>query len=818
MADESTSSATDPSAPEISGGAATSDQPGIADLGVLLVHGIGEQAQGETLTKFAEPIVEWMRDWLHREARDGSLVASKPLDAALRPPLLPPGTPANTRVIIGTVRDDPREEGVVQQWLFAEAWWGSQVLTPPISSFTMWLITRGPWLTLFHFNQRLLASPALHNGWKWLIGVPLSIGWVVLSLLLTVVLVAASLLAVVPIGRVRRAVFTVLRRIAGVVGDAYGQLRSPIQRAAFERATLDAMQWLRPRCRRLAVIAHSQGAAIAHGALRSGEPKADLLVTVGAGITKLEALRYLERLGPADRIAPFLAPLLIVATVVVTLRTRALGLAETQSTFVLPLALGALGIALLAQVWLTVRQALRSLREQSSRLSLVQAQPDLHWMDIVGTHDPVPGGELVRFFDLPTIDSRPVPILRSWIADHTSYWTARLSFMQVLVPRLAECAELPALERNPDAGANLAEAERRLRVDLLALGAARWFDLAALAVPFVVARDRLIGAVDRFRGVLAGRGGADAPAAPLRFVDETIGKVEQALRWTAEVVAGDPAAWARPAVNLGVALLLLSLALLAWRRLEFAVWRAWSAGRNEKALRGPLKLEKLPKQTQVETRFYVVLRETLTRTAMAATLLMALVVSVTWSFAPAKVNEAGIYRLLGQTASWLFLLFFLVSLVTERVKEFVSLRERWQQWRGTHSIDITWPNLRAVLARVFEVALGLLLVWLVIDLFVTLPAFLKPNIIFIGVFTLFRGLLGVLDRIWERLDRAGAGTRWKVILLTLPIATGAAAAAALAFAPRNEPLEVSAIASGVAFVGLIAAGIIVLGLRVRAPN
>jgi hypothetical protein len=691
MADESNASATDPPAPQGSGDAGGSGQPGVADLGILLVHGIGEQAQGETLTKFAEPIVDWMRDWLHRESAQGSLVASTPVDAVLRPPLLPQGTPAHARVVIGAVREDARDEAVAQEWLFAEAWWGPQVLTPPISSFTLWLVTRGPWLMLFHFNQRLLASPTLHDGWKWLIGVPLSVVWVVLSLLLTIVLVAASLLAVVPIGRVRRAVFTVLRRIAGVVGDAYGQLHSPIQRAAFERATLDAMQWLRPRCRRLAVIAHSQGAAIAHRALQTGQPKADLLVTVGAGITKLEALRYLERLGPSDRIAAFLAPLLLVVTAVVALRTRALGLADAESRLVLPVALGVVGFALLAQVWLTVRRAFRHLREQSTRLSLTPAQPDLRWMDVVGTHDPVPGGELVRFFDLPTIDSQPIPILRSWLADHTSYWTARLSFMQVLVPRLAACAELPVLKSNLGADAHLAAAQRRLKVDLLALGAARWLDLLALAVPFVVAPDRVITAVERLRAVLAGRGApgtADAQAAPLRFIEETIGNVEQALRWTAGVTAGDSATWARPAVNLGVALLLLSLALVAWRRLEFAVWRAWSAGRNERALRGPVRLDGLPQSIQVETRLFMALSATLANTAMAVTLLMALGVGVTWSFAPALANEAGIYRLLGQTAAGLFAVILVFSQVAERAKDFVSLRERWRRWRRTHS-DMT---------------------------------------------------------------------------------------------------------------------------------
>jgi len=294
-----------------------------ADLGILLVHGIGEHAQGETLTAFAEPIVEWIRDWLHRESTEGSLVASAPVEAALRPPLLPSEVPAHARVVIGA----SGEHAVAQEWLFAEAWWGPQVLTPSVTSFTGWLVTRGPWLLLFHINQhRWFASRDRHVAWKWLAGVPVSVAWAILSLLFGTVMVGASLVAIVPIGRVRAVVYEVLRRMTGVLGDAYGQLRSPVQRAAFEHAVLDALRWLRRRCKRMAVIAHSQGAAIAHRVLQQGEPKADLLVTVGAGIVKLEALRYFERLASVDRLAAFLAPILLVAAGVVVVGCIAAGM------------------------------------------------------------------------------------------------------------------------------------------------------------------------------------------------------------------------------------------------------------------------------------------------------------------------------------------------------------------------------------------------------------------------------------------------------------------------------------------------------------
>jgi hypothetical protein len=299
----------------------------------------------------------------------------------------------------------------------------------------------------------------------------------------------------------------------------------------------------------------------------------------------------------------------------------------------------------------------------------------------------------------------------------------------------------------------------------------------------------------------------------LRFIDEAIGNVEQAVRWTAEVIVGSQATWGRSAVNLAVALLLISLALLAWRRLEFAVWGAWSAGRNERALRGPVNLQGLPEPMQVETRLVAALSATLVNMAMAATLLMALAVSVMWSLAPAWVNEVRMYSLLGQIAAGLFAVLMLLSFVAERVKEFFSLRDRWRDWHTRY--DVTWPSLRAILLRIIDVALGLLIVWLVIDQLLTLPALLKPEIIFVGVLVLLRGLLALLDGIWQRLDGAGASTRTKVTLLMLPVVFGALAVTSLVFAPRAEPLQASTIISAVAFVGCIAAAIIALALRLK---
>ena len=37
------------------------------DLGVLFVHGIGQQVRGQTLTAWADPVIRWLQLWLGRD-------------------------------------------------------------------------------------------------------------------------------------------------------------------------------------------------------------------------------------------------------------------------------------------------------------------------------------------------------------------------------------------------------------------------------------------------------------------------------------------------------------------------------------------------------------------------------------------------------------------------------------------------------------------------------------------------------------------------------------------------------------------------------
>lgn len=757
----------------------------VADLGVLLVHGIGEQSQGETLSTFAEPVIDWIRDWLLGQFPANASIASEPLEARLRPPLLAADTPAHARVLIGRRREGGKE---TQQWLFAEAWWSPQVLTPPLASFTGWLLTRVPWLLLFHLGQSMPTIQRLPHPWSrlwpWRIDVPLQLAfgalvtplWLLLSLGIDTLLVVASTVALVPLGRVRRTVFALLRSLAGVVGDAYVLLRNPVQRAAFEKATLQALEWLRPRCRKIAVVAHSQGAAVAHGTLRQARPSADLLITVGSGIAKLEALRHFDRFGAADRACAALAPLFLLGAAVVALRSNALGFTGIG---VLPSALGIGGVSCLLGAWMSVRDTLAAMRRDSAQLAL----PDsLRWCDIAATHDPVPQGELTKFFDLP-IHARPVPVLRSRIHDHTNYWNARAAFLPVIVEELDRCAGGNFLALGTgDSVARFAAARRVFHVDLRVLQLAKSLDAAAVLLPLFV-HDRLVAQVERLRSLVTTARDPGSDKSPFAFVDEAMSRVEQALRWSVDVADGGPAEWARSAVDMAAAVALLLLALRLWQRMTFAMWRSWSASRNEAVLR-PAAEQRKPDARPAPAR------EKRTRKAMMWLILdvpflvllsIPFALSAAWSLWPEWLGEANVYWALARLVGGLFALVLCIAFFESWEEQFHPWAARWRGERQERD-SLRWPQLHAAAVQVLNVAVSIGLLIGLIGTVLTLPRALEVFMAIAGMALILRFLVALMNRIWNALVARGASTRRRAAVMALGPGTGVAAAALLALA------------------------------------
>jgi hypothetical protein len=139
------------------------------DLGVLFVHGIGDQQQCATLARFGGALQRWLSRWLDvatrpaasrhttptataavtQEATRGAEDGSKPLAPGHQIEVVAvdhhpagPGTPAHAEVRL--------RAGVVgsgeQSWLLAEAWWAPEVTPPRFGQFVRWVVPMLPWL------------------------------------------------------------------------------------------------------------------------------------------------------------------------------------------------------------------------------------------------------------------------------------------------------------------------------------------------------------------------------------------------------------------------------------------------------------------------------------------------------------------------------------------------------------------------------------------------------------------------------------------------------------------------------------------------
>jgi hypothetical protein len=273
------------------------------DLGVLFVHGIGEQQQYSTLARFGGALQRWLRQW-----EDGRR-PERPGDGRVAPPPLVDvraveshperrETPAHAEMAVGSGKP----------WLLAEAWWAPEVSPPRFKDFVRWVLPMFPWLAAEYAvaaGQRVYRpdpAPSLHGRTprfveRWSLA---GLVWLASPLIAIVAMVACLLLALVqrlPIIGKRVSALTV--NLVKGVGDSYLFAHDAFARTAMVQRIRHDLAWLRAKgCGRVAIVAHSQGAALCHDMLRADDrPKGqvDLLVTVGSGVQRLNGFRELYR-------------------------------------------------------------------------------------------------------------------------------------------------------------------------------------------------------------------------------------------------------------------------------------------------------------------------------------------------------------------------------------------------------------------------------------------------------------------------------------------------------------------------------------------
>lgn len=486
--------------------------PAGADVGVLLVHGIGDHAEGDTLLAFGEPMIDWLRDWLRRQggvfaAGDVTMVAAR-LRAARTEAVSPAYALADIEV--GQRLDQRMRE----RWLFSEAWWGGSVQVPPTAQLIAWMLTRVPMLVHWHFHQGGLREWLASDGGPFgtvraILSLPQHLWQLVTSILIALLMQATLLVALVlwlvPIGPWRQGLIAAVRAMTLTLGDSYVLLEQETQRAALVSGVKASLQWLAARCERIVVIAHSQGGAIAHEALRDGMPRqVQGFISVGSGLEKLEFLRLVREQGAGVLPATLLSPLIGLA--LLTLAARVFGwvdpAAEGTDWWLGPtLWLALAGLILWTWLQITLAGYATALASRLARAALRGTGGELPWWDVWATMDLVPMGRASQLAGKPFVQQVQVTNECSLVHDHVRYFESRTGFLAWCWPQVAQRVScLPLFDA--DQLRLLDRVQRRHRWRALAFGSGVAAAPAAIVVAIFTLAQGMAGVGEALLGLL----------------------------------------------------------------------------------------------------------------------------------------------------------------------------------------------------------------------------------------------------------------------------------------------------------------------------
>ena len=448
-------------------------------VGLLFVHGMGQQERGDTVTEMGDALTEWLRHWLAHVPgadfkirgallRTGATAPSGPGVDAL-------GGQAHVAVTIVTPsRSGPRR----QEWLLAESWWAGAFRQASFMEVATWAIAAGPWLIASQqagIGKRLRV-PTLPGA---LAPIGPAIGFA-LNLLLTLVaaLVAAVitplalgllLLSLIPIPVLSDVARGLAKNLSGSFGDLLILVRSPVRFAAMAEQVRTDIALVDSQCDRTLVVAHSQGSAVAWHAIRrtADQPAAEraevaLFVSFGQAFRKLKSLYRIQR-GPGAVQLAF-AALALASTISLALAAiQGVGLwsvviAEQADAGAVmrKVADGFYWLWLLAPIVavLAIQEILARLaaandaegeREVISELAEVRASfPSFRWQDLWASADPAPNGPLLTS-EPAGVDSYMIRNLASPILDHSVYWGNTTEFVSAVAFAAASLAPPSAM-------------------------------------------------------------------------------------------------------------------------------------------------------------------------------------------------------------------------------------------------------------------------------------------------------------------------------------------------------------------------------------
>ena len=418
------------------------------DLGILLVHGIGEQERGDILTEEGDRIFEWLRRRV--EGRGGPEYGDVDvLDVVARQRSADTIPAAHAVVRIAP----PVGTGAPAHWVLAESLWADVFRQASFGELAGWAVSVGPWVFATQVAgiwRRMEIGESVPSLLRLflvpvtlLVGAIMLLGAAVVGLFVTALALILFVLAVAPIPLLSGIARALQRALASGFGDAYVLTRSPIRFGAMATQVHDDLKTLLKECAGVAILAHSQGAAVSWYALQhelldrpTERPKGELkpapiglFTTYGQGVRKLTFVLTMAR--GAQTGLQMLAALGSAAFMV-------LGIGVFIAGLPWQLAVAAAVVAVIAEFFL-LSSAIPIWEEAGKEMEadwqrVVNAEPKLEWLDLWGSADPASVGPLD--VNGKGIRSYKIRNLSSFVLDHFVYWRNATEFMAIVATRL----------------------------------------------------------------------------------------------------------------------------------------------------------------------------------------------------------------------------------------------------------------------------------------------------------------------------------------------------------------------------------------------
>ena len=362
------------------------DQDKLHDYGVLFVHGIGSQKRGETLVQCAEALIKGV----HRRLADRPCPPSEaPVveDAKLTGG---GGEPAHAHVKIQYFSTDS-DSMVDSHWLMAESLWADKFVTPSYGDIASWAGRTLPWTLVSHVDRGfrrlgyryIRASLDKPSARTWLelgldaLGAAIVLFMGLLAIPLLLLLIGLMLvIGAIPNATIRRWLASVQRTMVSLIGDSFIFTDQKLGRGAILSSVRSDLEWLSSRCKRIAIVAHSQGGAVAHAVVKDALLRSDdLFITYGSGLRKLaeiSRIKGLSRQGAAHYAiwraigaVVVSASALLWLTSFAPLANRAYGLAEAIGSVFVSLSVGVIVLAWQFRTYHREDERLRSIRTEN---------------------------------------------------------------------------------------------------------------------------------------------------------------------------------------------------------------------------------------------------------------------------------------------------------------------------------------------------------------------------------------------------------------------------------------------------------------------